>query len=214
MKDMDYQVAYWDKVASRKTFSHPVDWEMFASLVFKYAHILDVGCGYGRIAAELGSKGYMNVVGIDSSPGMIERARQLAPQPQFQVVPGIQLPFKKASFDVVILFAVLTCVPSDLGQKNLIEQIHTVLRPRGLVYVSDYPLQNDDRNVSRYKEYKEEFGNYGVFRLSDGGVVRHHDMDWIRSLLSEFEEVETTEIDIVTMNGNVAKAFQYFGHKS
>src|SRR6185503_1130766 len=43
------------------------------------ARLLDLGCGTGEDALFLGSRGYA-VTGIDSAPGMIERAREKAAQ--------------------------------------------------------------------------------------------------------------------------------------
>jgi hypothetical protein len=41
--------------------------------------------------------------------------------------------------------------------------------------------------------------------------VRHHDPKWIESLTSDFTTVALDELEVVTMNGNPAKAFQWFG---
>jgi trans-aconitate methyltransferase len=38
-------------------------------------HIIDLGCGTGELTAEIAARG-AHVIGIDSDPGMIERARQ------------------------------------------------------------------------------------------------------------------------------------------
>jgi SAM-dependent methyltransferase len=75
MSGIDNQVEYWDSVAKERTFSHPLNASLFKSLVHFNDHILDYGCGYGRTCNELFSLGFQNVVGIDSSPQMIERGR-------------------------------------------------------------------------------------------------------------------------------------------
>ena len=41
------------------------------------AKILDYGCGYGRLAAELREAGFRNVTGIDPASAMIARGREL-----------------------------------------------------------------------------------------------------------------------------------------
>jgi len=46
------------------------------------AHILDVCCGTGQMAAALNAEGY-SVTGVDLSPGMIAHAQQNAPQSRF-----------------------------------------------------------------------------------------------------------------------------------
>lgn len=40
--------------------------------------IIDVGCGTGRHAINLATKGYKNITGIDLSPSMIRAARAVA----------------------------------------------------------------------------------------------------------------------------------------
>jgi SAM-dependent methyltransferase len=142
---------------------------------------------------------------------MIRRARAEHPELRFEVIEDEVLPFGDGTFDVVVLFAVLTCIPSDTGQTHLMAELRRVLRNGGLIHICDYPLQSDDRNRDRYRESADEFGTYGVFRLPDGGVVRHHDMAWIRSLTSQFAMVHLSEIPVRTMNGNAALAFRYFG---
>src|SRR6185312_12836665 len=48
------QIDYWDRVASEKTFSHPVrlDW-LREALNGSLATVVDFGCGYGRTLTEL-----------------------------------------------------------------------------------------------------------------------------------------------------------------
>jgi len=81
------------------------------------------------------------------------------------------------------------------------------------LYVSDLYLNDDARNVERYRRDQEEFGVYGVFRLHDGGVMRHHARSWINSLFADFQRLHHAEFPVVTMNGNTAQAFQYLGRK-
>jgi len=44
-------------------------------------------------------------------------------------------------------------------------------------------------------------------------TVRHHDPKWVEALTTEFYKVALDDVDVVTMNGNPAKAFQWFGLK-
>jgi hypothetical protein len=81
------------------------------------------------------------------------------------------------------------------------------------MFLSDYPLQSDVRNITRYEKHRNEFNTYGVFRLSDGGIVRHHSMHWIHDLLSQFEILGEKLIRELTMNGNEADVFQILARK-
>src|SRR5262245_5082650 len=104
---------YWSAAAPVASFSHPVDLARFEAHVPKDARILDVGCGWGRTLAELGDAGWTRLTGVDVAPGMIERGRELHPGLDLHVGEASDLPFERGSFDAVVLFAVLTTIPSD-----------------------------------------------------------------------------------------------------
>lgn len=213
MKSLDNQTEYWDSVVDSKSFTHPIDIERFTSLVSKEQKILDYGCGYGRTCEELWRCGYRNIIGVDTSEKMIERGKKEFPYLSLQIISNSCLQFEDNSFDMVILFAVLTCVPTNQGQKQIIKESSRILKKGSLIYVSDYWLQDDDRNRKRYERSKDVYDTYGIFEVLDGGVLRHHDKLWIKKLFSNFETIDFADIDVITMNGNKAKAFQYFGRK-
>ena len=213
MSELDRQVSYWDAVATEKTFTHPVDVARLREVTKEDARILDYGCGYGRTCAELASLGYRHVTGVDMSREMIARGHAQFPELDLRLHAETALPFAPAMFDVCILFAVLTCIPSDDGQRALVADLYRVLRPGGILYVSDYPIQEDERNQARYHEFEREYGTFGVFRLPDGGVVRHHGMDWVHELLAAFTPAVESVLAVPTMNGNPAKVFQIFARK-
>nr|WP_055508352.1 class I SAM-dependent methyltransferase [Nonomuraea pusilla] len=214
MKEHGHQLAYWDTVGATKTFTHPVDAGWLAG-VSPDARVLDYGCGYGRVMAELSEHGFSDVSGVDLSPALIERGRSLRPDLPFAVLESPpHLPHPSASFDVVLLFAVLTCVPDDAAQRALVAELSRVLAPGGLLYVSDVLLQDDERNHSRYTAHAERFGTpYGVFATDDGAVCRHHDIAELRALLSDFDLVDEHRIEVTTMNGHRSQAIQLLARK-
>jgi hypothetical protein len=107
---------------------------------------------------------------------------------------------------------VLTCIPSDEAQEKIIHEIHRLLRPGGILFVSDMPLQTDTRNQKKYHDFDKELGKFGVFRTEEV-IVRHHDIKWIHQLLSSFDIIAEKTIRVITMNGNEADAFQIVGQK-
>jgi SAM-dependent methyltransferase len=207
------QRRFWNTVAATKTFSHPLDLSRFSSHVSLDASILDYGCGYGRLCRELRSAGYSSITGVDPSSAMIERARAENPGITFQLLDGDSLPFSATSFDAVLLFSVLTCVIDDREQRSLVQEIERVLRPGGILYVSDLLLQEDERNRERYDAGARAFGRYGVFELEPGVRFRHVSRAWVDELMNAFAPVDFVEMDVTTMNGNLAKGFQYWGAK-
>jgi SAM-dependent methyltransferase len=209
--DLRGQAQYWDRLADDKRFSHPLRKEWLVRYTNREALILDLGCGYGRTLGELVGEGYENVVGVDFSFGMLRRCRSRFPRLNLLQNDGEAIPLRNRSVDLVMLFAVLTCTARDQDQRSLLREIERVLRPRGLLYISDLLLNDDSRNRERYERYREEYGVYGVFKLPDGMVVRHHREEWIDDLTSSFRRLEYEAFNAITMNGNKSAAFQFLG---
>lgn len=211
--NVDNQVEYWDREGVKKTFRHPVNFELLAKIIDKNARILDYGCGYGRVMKALSQRGYICVEGVDFSSQMIEHGRRISPDLDFQVISLPHLPYGDREFDVVILFTVLTCIPRHEAQISLIRELKRVLRVGGLLYISDLSLQSDECNLKRYREFEKKYGTYGVFELPEGAVLRHHDREWVESLTSDFKTIDFVEFEVETMNKNSARAFQLFARK-
>lgn len=208
MVDLDNQLGYWNSTGASKTFGHPVEPSWLEGLD-RQAHILDYGCGYGRLAGQLAEWGFDNVEGVDVAPNLVARARAQRPGARFTVLdapPRLDRP--DSSVDLILLFAVLTCLPSDAGQRKLVAELRRVLRPGGLLYLSDLCLQADQRNRSRYQQFAATYGSYGVFETDDGAVCRHHTADWLDDLFVDFDRVATREVSVATMNGRPARATQ------
>src|ERR1035438_2043363 len=203
---------YWDRVAGEKRFQHPLRLAWLDSH-FAGHDILDCGCGYGRLLSELAQCGHRNAVGTDFSGGMLRQCNILHPDLNLRLVQtdGKALPFRDDAFDAVLLFTLLTCIPMESEQRGLFAEVQRILRPGGLVYISDLLLNTDSRNVHRYKQFVEQFGAYGVFQLPEGVVVRHHSEEWIQSLTEAFDRLEYEPFTVTTMNGNTSAAFQYLG---
>lgn len=207
------QKQYWDSVAWEKDFTLPADLDMFSRYIDKNGKILDFGCGYGRIAQLLTLNGWKNTIGFDFSREMIERGLSL--YPGLNLITGTMesLPIRKGSLDAVILFAVLTSNYRDEDQRLLVEFLSSLLKPGGIIYIGDFLLNSDPRNIERYEKFAALYGIYGVFELPDGAVVRHHETAWVDSLLSGFEKLEMRETVFTTMNGNESRGYFYLGRK-
>ncbi|MFJ9350950.1 class I SAM-dependent methyltransferase [Streptomyces sp. NPDC101237] len=214
MKDFGGQTAYWGGVGAVKTFTHPVH-HGWLEEVSTHARILDYGCGYGRVVAELNDRGFSDVAGVDPSPALIERGRKLRPDLRLSVLESPpDLACASAAFDAVLLFAVLTCIPDDEAQQAVVAELRRVLPPGGLLYVSDLVLQGDRRNRDRYAAHTQQFHTpYGVFATDDGAVLRHHDLAHLHSLLSGFDLVRERTIEVATMNGHRSTAVQLLARK-
>ena len=205
------QEEYWNSVSKRKEFTTPFQAREFLKYVKRDHTILDVGCGYGRTLDELYHNGYRNLIGIDFSEGMIERGKQQFPYLDLRVKDNVEISLPDASIDAVILFAVLTCIRTNEEQEQLLTEIKRVLKPQGVLYVNDFLLNTDERNLTRYAKFKETYGIYGVFELPEGAVCRHHDEAWIKQLLKDFSEQEYNHLTFTTMNRNKSNGFYFIG---
>lgn len=207
--------AYWDRVAHEKTFRHELrlDWMRAYGAG---TSVLDCGCGYGRLLAQLVDNGSAGAVGSDYSASMLARCGAEQPRLTRRLVQADSraLPFRDESFDAVLLFTLLTSMPRDCDQRDLLQEARRVLRPGGLIYISDLLLNEDARNAERYQEFAAEFGTFGVFRLPEGVTVRHHSEEWIRELTGGFVQLKYERFSVTTMNGNSSAAFQYLGRLS
>jgi SAM-dependent methyltransferase len=213
-KNIDNQSAYWDSVAESKTFTHPIDLDFLAEFVAKDASILDFGCGYGRIVSLLAKAEYQNIQGFDTSKALVERGLKTEKLPLFYIEIPLDLPVADDSIDCILLFAVLTCIPSNQGQRDLIRLLRSKLKPNGVLYVSDYFLQDDLSEVSRYTFWQGDEANFGVFTLPEGATFRHHQREWIDLLFEGFRKEKMQEIAVKTMNGHEAKGFQMMWRKN
>ncbi|MFA0814868.1 MAG: class I SAM-dependent methyltransferase [Anaerofustis sp.] len=205
------QREYWDTTADSKEFTTPFQMERFSDYVAKYDAVLDVGCGYGRIMNMLAEDGYRNLIGTDFSEKLLERGRLQSPELLFRLQSDRELPFESDRFDAVILAAVLTCILKDDDQQYLLSEINRVLKPRGIIYVNDFLLNEDERNLARYRCFEKELGVYGSFRLEEGAILRHHEESYIKNLFSEFTPLFYETLTYRTMNGHWSNGFCLIG---
>ena len=199
--------AYWEANAEAYSFAHPLERAWLGELA-PAARILDYGCGYGRLTAELAAAGWANAVGVDFSAAMVARGRREHPQLDLRHIAGLPLAEPDGAFDAAIVFAVLTCIPDDADQRALVAELRRLIRPGGLLYVSDYLLQPGARHAARYEAGLARHGVLGVWDREDGGVFRHHTREGLDWLLADFEPVAEREVASVTMSGAPATVIQ------
>lgn len=99
--------------------------------------VIDIGCGDGGMARHMAKFG-ARVLGVECSPRQLAKARSAPPVPMVEIVEGVgqALPVPTASADTVVFFNSLHHVPVAVMGKAL-EEAARVLKPGGLVYVSE-----------------------------------------------------------------------------
>jgi SAM-dependent methyltransferase len=103
--------------------------------------VLDLGCGAGRVAAEIGKRA--RVVGVDISIAQIRLARERVPTGAFLVADMANLEFRSGSFDAIAAFYSVIHVPRDL-HAGLLQSLHQWMRPRGVLFGAFGSSDNPD----------------------------------------------------------------------
>lgn len=130
----------WSTFAPFETTTGPVAPKLvkFAGLE-KLQHVLDVGCGTGVVAVTA-ARGGANVVGLDLTPELLERANENAELAgvsiEFMEGDVENLPFDDASFD-----AVVSQFGHMFGPRHevTISEMLRVLKPGGVIAFSTWP---------------------------------------------------------------------------
>jgi SAM-dependent methyltransferase len=201
---------YWDRSVT-KIFTHPLNDDFIASLE-PGDRILDYGCGYGRSLQQLADLGFRNTVGVDFSREMVARGRRERTDLDLRHIEHPTIDEPNASFDAAILLAVLTCIVRDDEQAAVLTEIRRLLRPDGILFISDMPLQDDARNRARYAEGVVH-GPHGTFDTGDGGIVRHHAEYHMEGWLAGFQPISRKRIALTTMHGNPATGIQFVARR-
>ena len=133
----------------------------------KAQRVLDVGCGPGITDAHLvGHVGQL--VGVDTSAGVLEAAAARNPSATYRVDDGTHLGVEPGSVDVAFAICVLHHVERP-DRVDFASQLRAAVRPGGLVVVFEHnPLNPLTQVAVRGCEFDE-----GVHLLRAGEVVRH-----------------------------------------
>jgi demethylmenaquinone methyltransferase / 2-methoxy-6-polyprenyl-1,4-benzoquinol methylase len=103
-----------------------------AAVVRPGDRVLDAACGTGDLALAARDAGAAEVVGVDFSPRMLERARRKAPAIEWVQGDILALPFPDGSFDAATVgFGVRNVADLEQGLREL----RRVLRPGGRLAV-------------------------------------------------------------------------------
>ncbi len=97
--------------------------------------VLDVACGTGN-AALVAQRAGANVTGLDTSPRLLEVARERMPSGEFVHGDAAQLPFGDATFDAAVsVFGVIFARPAE----RVVAELARVVRPGGRVVITTWP---------------------------------------------------------------------------
>lgn len=131
--------------------------------------VLDIGCGNGRLLKLFEDK-EVDYLGIDYSEPLVEIARESFPDRRFEVGDLLDLKQPSDEFDVVFLIAVLHHIPSDKLRRRALEQIYRVLKPGGLLLMTNWNLWQVRFWHYHLKFYQER--QKGKIDLDPGDIIR------------------------------------------
>ena len=186
LKYQQSRIAHWDEVAIKQAswrglgnwYHHRLE-EIYRFHVNPDQHILEVGCADGSLLAALKpARG----VGVDFSPEMIRRARQLHPELEFIQADAHNLLDFHETFDVIILSDLV----NDLWDvQRVFEQIKPLCTERTRIIMNFYSrLWQTPLNVARTL-------NLATSNLSQNWLTRE-DMHGLL-LLAGFDPIRVTQ---------------------
>jgi SAM-dependent methyltransferase len=117
--------------------------------------VLDIGCGSGEVLRDFVKYGARPelLCGIDLLAERIDAARERsAPDVQFSVGDATDLPYPAGSFDIALMFTVLSSILDDETQRRAASEAIRMLRPGGTLVTYDFtwnPANRDVRGIGR-----------------------------------------------------------------
>ena len=161
-----------------KNTENEVKWMIKEYLKDPEMKILDVGCGTGRHAISLATKGYRNITAIDLSPSMIKAGKEVARtknvQVDFRVCDARELPFEN-EFEAVLCLCegAFGLLENDNENYRVLEAVHRSLRKHGVFILTTLNLFRDDKfdPMTCRLEFEEEMtqkdGQKKTIKVSD-----------------------------------------------
>jgi ubiquinone/menaquinone biosynthesis C-methylase UbiE len=138
-------------------------------------HLLDLGCGAGRVAFALYEKGFQHITGVDVAEAMVLQAKAIhlskgaPPGLHFEAQNALHLPYPPEHFDGIIFsFNGLGQIPFRANRRKALLEIHRTLK-KGCFFAftahdrESYPKFWEEERI-RWREGKQhplliEFGN-------------------------------------------------------
>jgi ubiquinone/menaquinone biosynthesis C-methylase UbiE len=170
-------IEYEDYPFTRNT-ENEVNWMVKEYLSNPEMKILDVGCGTGRHAINLATKGYKNITGVDLSPGLIKAAREVAKEKNvpvdFRVCDARELPFEN-EFDAALCLCegAFGLLENDAENYKVLRAVHKALKKQGTFILTTLNLFRDAEfdpmtcRVSMEMEIARKDGQRKVINCSD-----------------------------------------------
>lgn len=125
----------------------------YAKQFLRKGSVLDLGCGYGYIAALFEDYQYL---GVDYYDNAVSFASQHCPGAEFRVMSVPPLDFQEGAFDNVICAEMIEHLPQDKALP-LLKECYRVLKPGGILFLSTPNAENRlAKSPDHYVEYTRD----------------------------------------------------------
>jgi SAM-dependent methyltransferase len=172
----DWFASWFDSAHYHRLYAHRSDAEAarFIDALIDRGHltarsnVVDLGCGAGRHARYLASKGF-DVTGLDLSEESLRMAR-LSEGPTLRFVrQDMRAPFGEGGFDhVVNLFTSFGYFEDVEDHLTVVQNIAASLRPGGSVVIDYLNVLEAERRLTPAEETERDGVHYRISRWADG----------------------------------------------
>lgn len=167
MNYIDENKKIYDKIAKPFASTRLELWDDMIPLR-KYTkngdHVLDIGCGTGRLY-QLFEDMSIAYVGLDQSKNLLKFAKKEYPKGRFILGEMTKLPFEDNEFNIIYCIATFHHLPDQKARIKALEEMKRVLKPEGLIVMTNWNLDSD------WAKEKLEIGNWKLGDLDDHFVI-------------------------------------------
>ena len=149
--DLDEYDRRWERMAAA---GEPVHGEADAVVRLGGGRVLDAGCGTGRVAIELVSRG-LDVVGVDNDPEMIARARAKSGAVEWIEADLAEVDLTGRTFDVIVLAGNILLFVEPGSEPSIVANLAPALAPGGALVVGN---QTDAGALQAYDAWCADAG--------------------------------------------------------
>ncbi len=129
-------------------------------LLEKYANkdmkFLDYGCGTGRSLRFIRSLGYSDIVGVDISNDMLEKAREIDNRGTYSLIENLKIPYQDNTFDVIFMSYVFLEVGEFDEIVKILKEFKRVLKDDGhIIFITSIVRNIKDEWISFSYDFPE-----------------------------------------------------------
>lgn len=168
--------------------------------------VLDLGCGFGSLTTYLADSGAKEVVGIDISEKMIEKAKNdnSRENVEYYVMAAEHLKELNKKFDIVVSCLALHYIEN---LDNLFASINNVLNQKGtFVFSMEHPIYTATMFGQRWITHREKAQ---AFILDHYGQEGKREIDWLEQNITKYHhKIDTILNSLIKNNFLIEKVIE------